>query len=75
MRAKPSVAFSDALYYYVGSFNINNVTIESNTAGRKRYACIKVVEILHNQVEHSLILASTSAKITFSSSFNYEYYL
>ena len=36
MRVKPSVAFSDAFECPgVGSFNINNVTIESNTAGRK----------------------------------------
>ena len=68
MRVKPSVAFSDAFECPgVGSFNINNVTIESNTAGRKTVCLHQGSVGVTAYQAFQFNSASTSAKITFSS--------
>ena len=68
MRVKPSVAFSGAFECPgVGSFNINNVTIESNTAGRKTVCLHQGSVGVTSYQAFQFNSASTSAKITFSS--------
>jgi hypothetical protein len=68
MRAKPSVAFSGAFQCPgVGSFNINNVIMETNTGSRK-VACLQQgsVSVTSYQTFQFNANGDTSAKVTYS---------
>ena len=68
MRAKPSVAFSGAFQCPgVGSFNINNVIMETNTGSRK-VACLQQgsVSVTSYQTYQFNANGDTSAKVTYS---------
>ena len=68
MRAKPSVAFSGAFQCPgVGSFNINNVIMETNTGSRK-VACLQhgSVSVTSYQTYQFNANGDTSAKVTYS---------
>ena len=68
MRAKPSVAFSGNFQCPgVGSFNINNVIMESNTGSRK-VACLQhgSVSVTSYQTYQFNANGDTSAKVTYT---------
>jgi len=68
MRAKPSVAFSGNFQCFgVGSFDINNVSIESSTSSRK-VACLfhGSVSVTAHSTYQFAANDDTSAKVTYS---------